>query len=232
MQAFKSALIDTENVMLITTDLLRDGHRSKQRLIAFLLTISTSSIVLSGNFISTDQANASTPIFNEPFNTVMEVKPLSVKPDTFENGIIIKSTKKKTVKVCKNKLVVLLREVGFKKANLKEAWAVAMRESRGNAKSISSTQDYGIFQFNKFTHSKEKWWNSKKLLDARYNANIAFKMSRGGKTWYPWGLDGQGKVKAQVFRGSGWSDERIKSDIEAPFDKFVKEFRALPAHCH
>lgn len=227
----RHALNDKEHAMLITTELLTDSYRTKQRILAVLLAVTTFMLVLSGDFTSGKQAKANVVTVNESTGTVLSANPELV----FNDALFIVSkaqfTKKKTVKVCKNKLVNLLRETGFKNSNLKEAWAIAMRESRGNAKSISSTQDYGVFQFNKFTHSSQKWWNVKKLLNAKYNAKIAFEMSRGGKTWYPWGLDGQGRVKAHVFTGSGWSKSRIKSDIEAPFMRFMKEFKSLPKQC-
>lgn len=93
---------------------------------------------------------------------------------------------------CKNFLVEVLYEVGFRGENLREAWAIVMRESGGRADAVSSTGDYGIFQFNRAAWSGQEWWDSSRLLTREYNAKVAFEISRGGKTWYPWDIDGQG----------------------------------------
>lgn len=133
--------------------------------------------------------------------------------------------------VCPNALARVLEQVGFAGKNHQEAWAIAMRESRGRAKAISSTNDYGLFQFNKAAHSSQPWWDENKLLTREYNATVAFEMSRGGKTWYPWGLDGQGRTKATIYRSIGWSAGKINSHITAPYQKWVKEYQELPEHC-
>ena len=104
---------------------------------------------------------------------------------------IVKAEKPKK-KECKNWLVRELRAVGFRGENLREAWAIVMRESGGRADAISSTGDYGMFQFNKAANGGQDWWNTEKLLTKRYNAEVAYRISRGGKTWYPWDIDGKG----------------------------------------
>ena len=104
--------------------------------------------------------------------------------------------KKKTTpakNVCKHFLVKELKQAGFKGRSLRIAWAIAMRESGGRADAISSTGDYGVFQFNKAAHSDQPWWNTAKLLTRDYNIMVAYDMSQGGKTFYPWDIDGQGK---------------------------------------
>jgi hypothetical protein len=93
---------------------------------------------------------------------------------------------------CKDDLVLFLHDIGFEGNNLRQAWAIAMRESTGNERSISKTGDYGLFQFNYAAHNQQDWWDSSKLLEREYNARVAYKVSRGGRTWYPWDIDGQG----------------------------------------
>lgn len=100
-------------------------------------------------------------------------------------------TKKKSQ--CRNVLVQRLQAAGFRGLNLREAWAIAMRESGGNPRSISSTHDFGVFQFNQSAWHKANWWNPKKLLTADYNIGVAYRMSKGGKTWYPWDIGGAGQ---------------------------------------
>ena len=109
---------------------------------------------------------------------------------------VVNSTKAETKpKTCKNWLVRELKEAGFKGKGLRIAWAIAMRESGGRANAISSTGDYGVFQFNRAAHSDQPWWNTTKMLNRDYNIMIAYRMSQGGRTFYPWDIDGKGNWK-------------------------------------
>lgn len=98
---------------------------------------------------------------------------------------------------CKNWLVRELKEAGFKGRGLRIAWAIAMRESGGRANAISSTGDYGVFQFNRAAWGKQPWWNTKKMLDRDYNIMVAYRISQKGHTFYPWDIDGKGKHKGE-----------------------------------
>ena len=94
---------------------------------------------------------------------------------------------------CKNTLVNAIYDAGFRGENIKEAWAIAMRESGGRPDAISVTGDYGIFQFNKAAHGGQKWWDTALLLTREYNINVAYVMSKGGRWWGPWDLSGDGR---------------------------------------
>lgn len=94
---------------------------------------------------------------------------------------------------CKNPLANQLHEAGFTGRSLPIAWAIVMRESGGNPKSISPTHDYGMFQLNRAAYKNAPWWNAKKLLTPGYNAAVAFDLTQGGKTFYPWDISGTGK---------------------------------------
>ena len=106
--------------------------------------------------------------------------------------VVIKAKKPKT---CTNWLAKDLKAAGFKGKGLRIAWSIAMRESGGRANAISSTGDYGVFQFNRAAWSDQPWWNTHKLLTKHYNIMIAYKISQHGKTFYPWDIDGQGRHK-------------------------------------
>jgi hypothetical protein len=106
--------------------------------------------------------------------------------------VVMKDGKPKT---CKNWLAKSLKHAGFKGKGLRIAWAIAMRESGGRANAISSTGDYGVFQFNRAAWSDQPWWNTKKLLTRNYNIMIAYRISQHGKTFYPWDIDGRGRHK-------------------------------------
>jgi hypothetical protein len=96
-------------------------------------------------------------------------------------------------------LADMLELVGFKGYSLKLAWAVVMRESRGNSGShnkTSSTGDnsYGLFQINMLgslgDDRREKFGikSNAELLDPVTNAQAAFYMTGRGKDFGSWGL--------------------------------------------
>lgn len=96
-------------------------------------------------------------------------------------------------------LADMLELVGFKGKSLKLAWAVVMRESRGNADShnkTSSTGDnsYGLFQINMLGSlgeiRREKFGikSNAELLDPVTNAQAAFYMTSRGEDFGSWGL--------------------------------------------
>ena len=68
-----------------------------------------------------------------------------------------------------------------------------MRESGGRPDAISATGDYGIFQLNRATYSRADWWDTDRILTWRYSAEVVYRLTDGGRTWYPWDIDGQGR---------------------------------------
>ena len=97
----------------------------------------------------------------------------------------------------KTDLVHLLSAVGFEGHDLREAWAVVMKESRGNPLSHNGNREtgdnsYGLFQVNMLgamgQERRDKFnldYNAE-LLDPVVNAKIAYHMSNGGKNWSAW----------------------------------------------
>jgi len=97
----------------------------------------------------------------------------------------------------KTDLVHLLSAVGFEGHDLREAWAVVMKESRGNPLSHNGNREtgdnsYGLFQVNMLgamgQERRDKFnldYNAE-LLDPVVNAKIAYHMSNGGKDWSAW----------------------------------------------
>ena len=94
---------------------------------------------------------------------------------------------------CDNPLAKSIYAAGFRGDNVKEAWAIAMRESGGRPDAISSTGDYGVFQFNRAAHHKQDWWDTNRLLTRDYNVKVAYRVSKGGKWWGPWDMSGKGE---------------------------------------
>ena len=100
---------------------------------------------------------------------------------------------KPEIHTCHNPLVRHLQDAGFHGQNLKEAWAIAMRESGGNPKAISATGDYGLFQINRAAHQDSPLWREGKMLNATYNAQVAAHFSQKGRDWSAWDISGDGK---------------------------------------
>lgn len=111
------------------------------------------------------------------------VKPLSY----FENKSSLTDTE----------LVWLLEAVGFEGQDLKEAWAIAKKESNGrplafNGNRLTGDNSYGIFQINMIDtlgdDRREKFNldHNADLFNPVVNAQIAFHMSSGGEVWRAW----------------------------------------------
>jgi hypothetical protein len=91
----------------------------------------------------------------------------------------------------------LLKLVGFEGQNLKEAWAIAKKESNGrplafNGNSDTGDSSYGIFQINMIgmlgpdRRDKFNLDHNADLFNPVVNAEIAFHMSKGGENWSSW----------------------------------------------
>ena len=91
----------------------------------------------------------------------------------------------------------LLKLVGFKDQNLKETWAIAKKESNGrpfafNGNIQTGDSSYGIFQINMIgmlgpdRRNKYDLDHNADLFNPVVNAEIAFRMSKGGENWSAW----------------------------------------------
>lgn len=134
------------------------------------------------------------------------------------------------IRRCGDWLTRLLSRSGYEGEDLREAWAIVMRESGGRADAVSATGDLGLFQINTETWKDEDWFNRKQLLKRKYNSQVAYQLSRGGRTWYSWGLDGHGRPQADAYVKSGWSDERIESHIVVPYIQWYAQYPCRPAY--
>jgi hypothetical protein len=95
------------------------------------------------------------------------------------------------------RLKYLLSSVGFEGDQLKQAWAVVMKESTGNPmahnqNSRTGDNSYGLFQINMIGNlgpaRLEQYGlsNNEELFDPLTNARIAYIISEGGKNWSAW----------------------------------------------
>lgn len=130
---------------------------------------------------------------------------------------------------CTDPLVVTLKRAGFTGRDLREAWAIAMRESGGREDLVSHSVDHGLFQFNIDAHRDKHWWNTKRLLTADYNARVAYLTSRGGKDWLMWGLTPNGQTDARMY--PMWDEDKVERWITEPFQRYFEQFGKLPRGC-
>ena len=157
----------------------------------------------------------------------VKVQPAAVAPSQTDPQAQVLPTKKKVrTKPCSSPLAVLLHEVGFRGENLREAWAIVMRESRGIPSAKRAGADFGLFQLNKPTWGSFPWWDDRRVLRAKYNAKRAFILSSGGRNWVAWGLTGHGEANPRVYRS--WSAKKVRDNIMRPYKK---AYRMFPSSC-
>jgi len=121
---------------------------------------------------------------------------------------------------CNDKLANWIYDAGFRGHNIREAWAIAMRESNGIPSTISG-QDYGLYQFNMPSWSGTFDWN--RILNPEYNARAAFKLSKGGKSWIPWGMRDHEEWDNASYAGI-WSDSQFYAWVIEPYERYYAQF--------
>lgn len=126
---------------------------------------------------------------------------------------------KPTAEPCRNELVQTVREAGWRGNDQRIAWAVAMRESNGQA-GESSYPDLGLFQLNATTWQGSKYWPNDPL-NGKQNAKAAHRMWKD-MGWRPWGLNSDGTTNASDY--SMWSQWQIDNWITIPFQRYYKQY--------
>lgn len=104
---------------------------------------------------------------------------------------------KNAVNLSDKDLKHLLHLVGFEGQNLREAWAIAKKESGGRPMALNLSKrtgdsSYGLFQINMIgdlgpeRRDKFNLESNVELFNPVLNAEIAFHMSKGGEDWSSW----------------------------------------------
>jgi hypothetical protein len=180
--------------------IVKASAKAKARLQALIVGGSISTLAVAFGVATTTDAIAPTRadslIVHETFETKKEA---TLKK--YENAHKLTDTD----------LVELLRAVGFSGENLKEAWAVAKKESNGrplahNGNTNTGDNSWGIFQINmigELGEDRRKRFGletNAELLDPVVNASIAHYMSKGGEDWSSWhGLTPKTKQLMEQF---------------------------------
>ena len=134
----------------------------------------------------------------------MVVLPPALSPDKAEAQAVEQETQSDVLakyvnadELTDSQLIELLQAVGFKGQDLKEAWAIAKKESHGsplshNGNRKTGDNSYGLFQVNMIgslgdaRRDKFNLASNAELFNPVVNAQIAYFMSGGGKDWSAW----------------------------------------------
>jgi hypothetical protein len=154
-------------------------------MVSLLIVLSSGAVAVAvenkvQEVVATEQVATEVKPVVEP---VKKTKPLSY----FENKTSLTDIE----------LVWLLEAVGFEGQDLKEAWAIAKKESNGrplafNGNSLTGDNSYGIFQINMINNlgddrrTKFDLEHNADLFNPVKNAQIAKHMSKGGLDWSSW----------------------------------------------
>ena len=143
---------------------------------------------------------------NASENRLDDSKPI-VLEETIEATEVAKSVSKakedqlekykNAVNLSDKDLKNLLYLVGFEGQNLREAWAIAKKESGGRPMALNLSKrtgdsSYGLFQINMIgdlgpdRRDKFNLESNVELFNPVLNAEIAFHMSKGGEDWTAW----------------------------------------------
>jgi hypothetical protein len=115
-------------------------------------------------------------------------------------------------KISDRDLVTVLKDAGFSGYGLRMAWAVVQEESTSriyahNKNRSTGDNSYGLFQINMIdaigpARLDEFGLDSNEdLFDPLTNAEVAFKISDGGKNWGAWTTYGLAKETVSQFPG-------------------------------
>ena len=107
-------------------------------------------------------------------------------------------------------LLQILRNAGFSGNGLKMAWAIVQKESSArpyahNGNRNTGDNSYGLFQINMIDSlgtARLKLYDleaNEDLFDPAINADIAFKISGGGKNWGAWTTNKKAKEMLGSF---------------------------------
>jgi hypothetical protein len=141
--------------------------------------------------------NVQSPVeVSQPPAVVYEIPSANFYPQIEDHQPEVK-TYEKNEQMSPEDLKDLLYSVGFRGERLKQAWAVAMKESTGrpnahNQNDATGDNSYGLFQINMIGSlgpARRDQFNlesNDELFDPVRNAEIAYFMSNKGKNWSAW----------------------------------------------
>lgn len=161
------------------------------------------------------QPKTQTIVVKQPMNVmdmaIEDAKFARLNVEVVEVAPWLKSENKK-LRLSDSELIKILRNAGFKGDGLRMAWAITQKESGArpyahNDNPKTGDNSYGLFQINMYRGLEEarqkayKLESNEDLFDPSTNAKIAFKISRGGKSWGAWTTKDSASKLANNFPG-------------------------------
>lgn len=129
---------------------------------------------------------------------------------------------------CRDRIVRILHDAGFRGESLTIAWAIVMRESHGRNLDESSpwySGALGIWQIQTSAHAGKPWHSREAMLDPDTQSRIAFRhMTNRGTWWQPWGLTSPRADGIDATAYGSWSSATQYALIWAPFAKYRAAF--------
>lgn len=148
--------------------------------------------------------------------------------------VLAMPVKDKPEPVCRNPIVTMLHDAGFREHDLRAAWAVTWRESKHQNLSESSpwySGALGMWQIQTSAHSGKSWWSRSAMLNPEKQSRIAYKyLTSKATNWIHWGLGEtkSGKFYLDPSLYGNWSSSQHYSWIWAPF---VQGWNLFPKKC-
>ena len=125
------------------------------------------------------------------------------------------------------RVVKILERAGFNGQTNRIAYAIVMRESRGQNLSESSpwyTGALGMWQIQTSAHSSKRWWSRAKMLTPRKQSRIAYRhLTERGTNWAHWGINRNGTGMDLTYY-SGWSSSQQWEWIWAPYQRYYSTY--------
>lgn len=122
---------------------------------------------------------------------------------------------------CRDRMVRVLEDAGFRGWQVRHAWAITWRESKHQNLDESSrffTGALGVWQVQTSAHSGNRWWSRDAMLDPVRQSRIVYRyMTDRGTYWRPWGLTADGRLDPTHY--AGWSAWQHQNWIMAPYQQ-------------
>ena len=128
---------------------------------------------------------------------------------------------------CNDPIVNAITDAGWQGRQARVAYGVAWRESNLQPRTVSASDDWGLFQLNRPTWEGTPYWPADPL-NARSNAKAAHKLWKV-TSWRPWGLNSSGT--GVDMRDYNWSDWQISAWVWRPYVEGLRKYDRLPREC-
>lgn len=129
---------------------------------------------------------------------------------------------------CTNHLARTLDRAGFHGHANHIAWAIVMRESRGQNIGPSDPRwngaDYGIWQINAPTWSTQPWWSTTAMLTPTKQSRIAYRhLTHKATDWRMWGINSTGTGMDTTYYGM-WDPTTQWQWIWSPYSHYYDDY--------